>query len=185
MDRRQQKTRKAIFEAFLYLLERKRYDHITVQEIIDEADVGRSTFYAHFETKEMLLEAMCSEIFFHVFEHDPCPWVGHDEELEGKLSHTLWHVRDSQNDLAAILLSESGEVFMGYFKRHLCTLFEDHLGEPGGELPRDYLLHQLSTGFAETVKWWVGRRFRESPEEVAGYFLKMYAGACQTKNSVL
>ena len=68
MDRRQQKTRKAIFRAFRTLLEKKRYDHITVQEIIDEADVGRSTFYAHFETKEMLLEAMCSEIFFHVFE---------------------------------------------------------------------------------------------------------------------
>ncbi len=174
MDRRQQKTRKAIFKAFRTLLERKRYDRITVQEIIDEADVGRSTFYAHFETKEMLLEAMCSEIFFHVFEHDPCPWAGRDEELEGKLSHTLWHVRDSQNDLAAILLSDSGEVFMGYFKRHLCTLFEAHLDVFGEDLPRDFLVHQLSTGFAETVKWWVGRKFKETPEEVAGYFMRMF-----------
>ena len=174
MDRRQQKTRKAIFKAFRTLLERKRYDRITVQEIIDEADVGRSTFYAHFETKEMLLEAMCSEIFFHVFEHDPCPWVGHDEELEGKLSHTLWHVRDSQTDLSGILMSDSGEVFMGYFKRHLCTLFEAHLEVFGSDLPRDFLLHQLSTGFAETVKWWVARKFKETPEEVAGYFMGMY-----------
>ena len=174
MDRRQQKTRRAIFQAFRALLERKRYDRITVQEIIDEADVGRSTFYAHFETKEMLLEAMCSDVFFHVFEQDPCPWTGNGEGTEGKLAHILWHVRDSQNDLAAILLSDSGEVFMEYFKRHLRSLFESCAEDFDCGLPWDYLLDQLSAGFAETVKWWVGRRFKETPEEMAGYFMKMY-----------
>ena len=68
MDRRQRKTRDAIFGAFTSLLEERPYHRITVQEIIDAADVGRATFYAHFETKDYLLKDLCEELFGHIID---------------------------------------------------------------------------------------------------------------------
>ena len=65
MDRRQKKTREAIFTAFTSLLSKKQYHQITVQDILDAADVGRTTFYAHFETKEYLLLPVRSAIQKH------------------------------------------------------------------------------------------------------------------------
>src|SRR3990170_6343522 len=57
MDRRAARTQKALHGALMSLLLRKGYEAITVQDIIDEADVGRSTFYAHYTGKEDLLRS--------------------------------------------------------------------------------------------------------------------------------
>ena len=54
-DRRTQKTKKFLAEALKQLILEKGYDAVTVQDIIDRADVGRSTFYAHYEGKDQLL----------------------------------------------------------------------------------------------------------------------------------
>lgn len=54
-DRRSARTRRQLREALLELVVEKDYDKITIQEIVDRADVGRTTFYAHFQTKDELL----------------------------------------------------------------------------------------------------------------------------------
>jgi len=57
-DRRVRKTRRALGDAMFDLLTKKRYEAITVQDVIDRADVSRSTFYAHFVDKdELFLDA--------------------------------------------------------------------------------------------------------------------------------
>ena len=56
-DRRVRRTRKLLHSAFLELVVEKGYDKITIQDILDRADVGRSTFYVHFRDKEALLSA--------------------------------------------------------------------------------------------------------------------------------
>src|SRR5262250_2271788 len=54
-DRRIQKTKNLLHEALGSLIREKPYDTIVVQEILDRANVGRSTFYMHFRDKDELL----------------------------------------------------------------------------------------------------------------------------------
>lgn len=176
LDRRQRKTREAIFQAFSKLLEKKRYENITVQEIIDEANIGRSTFYAHFETKDELLRSMCTDIFHHVFTEELPQEADHDysggsKSLELKLGHILYHLKEHRNDLRGILSSESGELFMRYFKEYLGDLFERYTADFHAQVPADYLLNHLVGSFSETVKWWITGKKEYTPEDVAGFFI--------------
>src|SRR5512139_4063861 len=54
-DRRSRRTRQALVEALLALLTAKNYDEISINDIVDRANVGRSTFYAHYQDKDDLL----------------------------------------------------------------------------------------------------------------------------------
>lgn len=180
MDRRQQKTRASIFSAFSNLLQTKRYEHITVQEIIDEADIGRSTFYAHFETKDELLRSMCTDIFHHVFTEELPQEADHDysagsKSLELKLGHILYHLKEHRRDLKGILSSESGALFMRYFKEYLQDLFGRYMTDFQAKVPPDYLLNHLVGSFAETVKWWITGKMEYTPEEVAGFYMAVIA----------
>jgi AcrR family transcriptional regulator len=54
-DRRVARTQRALVHALVGLVLEKRYDAITIQDLLDRADVGRSTFYAHYRGKDDLL----------------------------------------------------------------------------------------------------------------------------------
>lgn len=180
MDRRQQRTREAIFAAFTTLLSKKRYTKITIQEIIDEANIGRSTFYAHFETKDDLLKELCTDLFGHVFSESLDTESTHDFSLAGGdaaslITHILYHLKDNKRNITAILTCESGELFLRFFKEYLDDLIVSRLLSDDGaktrEVPLDYLVNHIAGSFLETVRWWLKDNMKESPEEMAKYFL--------------
>lgn len=173
MDRRQRKTRQAIFTAFSELLETNRYEHITVQDIIDKADIGRSTFYAHFETKDTLLKAMCSDIFNHIFDKEICEFKENNSNLQSKLSHILWHLSSIKKDVCGILASNSSDLFMSYLKDNLTVLFKMYLKDFKTNVPEDFLLNYLVGSFAETIKWWIKNKTNLPSETVAEYFMQV------------
>ena len=178
MDRRQQKTRAAIFQAFNRLLERKHFNNITVQEILDEANIGRSTFYSHFETKDALLKEMCTDIFDHIFSHELRSETSHDfsssdHSLLEKITHLLYHLKDNKGNVRGVLSGESGELLMRFFKEYLVTMFEQYPESIKSDVPKEFALNHLVGSLAEAVKWWIGTRMEMLPEELADNYLKL------------
>ena len=127
MDRRQKKTRDAIFQAFTALLAEKHYNQISVQEIIDRANVGRTTFYAHFETKDYLLKDLCEELFGHIIDTAMGLPHGHyhyscGSETDSVFLHLLRHLQENDNNILELLSSQNNEIFLRYFKSNLKEL---------------------------------------------------------------
>ena len=175
MDRRQEKTRKAIFQAFSTLLETKRFENITVQQIIDAANIGRSTFYAHFETKDELLKAMCTDIFQHVFSAHLISESTHDfsddHSFPSKVTHILYHLKDMKKDIIGIFTSESSELFMRHFRRYLTEMFSEYQKSYPSEIPADFVQNHLVGSFVEAVKWWLFSGMKHTPEEITQYYM--------------
>lgn len=174
MDRRQKKTREAIFNAFFSLMGKKSVDKITVGEIIEEADVGRATFYAHFETKEFLLKEMCRELFCHVFDF-----------LENKNQHThifnciapdsaflhlFQHFYRNDNRILELISLKDNDVFVKFFRIELLKLIETQV-EVKETLPEKLIKEHIASSFINIVLWWKNNGLKETPEEINDYFL--------------
>lgn len=181
MDRRIQKTRAAIMAAFEALLTEKRYEQITVQDIINRANVGRSTFYAHFETRDDLLKYTCQELFEHVFNahlsseksHD---FSGGEGTLDMMLTHILYHLKDDRHRYLRIFSCESADLFWRYFQSQLEVLVKRYgAKDPAADkkVPEDYYMNYYCSAYIESVKWWFQNNMKISPEELAAYFARV------------
>ena len=182
MDRRQKKTREAIFKAFCDLLSKKQYSQITVGEIIERADVGRATFYAHFETKDFLLKELCEELFCHIFDSTEAGGEKHRhifdcEAPSSVVLHLLQHLQKNDNNILKLLACENNELFLRYFKENLKELIQKQSqifeNKKHCELPNDYWINHVAATFVETVKWWIDNGTKESPETLSQYFISV------------
>jgi AcrR family transcriptional regulator len=70
VDRRVQKTRKLLQDALIELVAEKGYESVTIREILDKANVGRSTFYAHFQDKDQLLHSILDRLDELFVQHE-------------------------------------------------------------------------------------------------------------------
>lgn len=169
-DRRINKTKKAIYQAFLQLLNSKRYETITVQEIIDLADVGRSTFYSHYESKELLLDELCRYLFHHLFEREK------HLSTEDYLAHIFLHFKKNQDHITSLLLSKN-DYFLRQLqkelKHHVYPMVVPYLQTVHPKIPSSYLKHLVVSHFIETLSWWLKKGKSYTEQEVVQFYLEI------------
>lgn len=183
MDKRTEKTLDAIYDAFTVLINNKDYDDITIQDILDKSNVGRSTFYTHFKTKNDLLLKVSKDIFEHVFSHSLQEEKSHDFSKESiydfkhLITHIFYHVRDEKDLIKGILLSKGNSLFLDEFRSHLAkfanSYFNNYHYPKDSLIPLELKKQLLIDEFLVILKYWINDGFNETPEVLTTYFTSL------------
>src|SRR4029077_4834972 len=104
-DRRVARSRRALKEALTDLILEGGYEGVTVQDVIDRADVGRSTFYAHFVDKDDPLRAILAGL--EMPGRDTSPWKPDDPAFGWTLA-LFRHFGSGKRLFKAVASSQSG-----------------------------------------------------------------------------
>lgn len=167
-DRRVARTETAVIGAFEALLDQKGYASMTVQDILDAANVGRATFYAHFQGKEGVMRAFVVAVIDHVAAPAAAE-AGHDFTGRGgmavQVEHALRHVLEHGHAIRALLVGGGADEFV----HALRTAATSRLQEAAG----DYEAHFLAGGLVETVIWWAETDFEQDPRTLAASYAKL------------
>lgn len=124
-DRRVQKTRKILIDALIALTQEKGYDNVTVQDIIERANVGRSTFYSHFEGKDHLLTG--NDNFRDLLSRS----LARHSKTGINIAHIYEHVAE-YHDLAKAFLTKKGD-----------TLIADHFHNIFVHVTKEHFRHMI------------------------------------------
>jgi len=179
-DRRVRKTQTAIKDALITLLEKKRFEEITIQEISDLADVNRSTFYTHFIDKYDLLDKMENEKIDEIRSF--LESSKNDDELKisvSQLRETMDFVINSIGEhldfykLMFNLGKESNlhEKLYELLTGHLNHVVNDN--DKIGDIPFPYFMSYVSGAGLSLIRHWVEDENRISKEELIQHFYEI------------
>lgn len=173
IDRRAARTRKALHTALMSLVQRKGYEEITVQDIIDEADVGRSTFYAHYTGKEDLLRKGFVQLREELAEAEAGGGTG-SEPL--RFSGAMFeHAGRHADTYRAMVGSRGSLVALEEIRRIVAEIVRRELPKTGKEesLPREVHV-QFTVGTLLTLlTWWLEKKPGLKPAQVDAMFRQL------------
>jgi AcrR family transcriptional regulator len=173
-DRRVQRTKTSLHNALIGLSREKPYPSIAVKEILDRANVGKSTFYTHFRDKDDLLESGIREVLGSVQDQ---PRVG--SALNQILAFSLpllRHIDEHRRDAGPKMKHEGRVVMHGQLQEVLTALMSDQLVMSGcrrqsaPQIPTELLARHIAATFVLVLNWWVDTNAALKPEEVDARF---------------
>jgi AcrR family transcriptional regulator len=177
-DRRVRRTRAGLTEAFVALVLEHGYQRVSVQEILDRADIGRSTFYAHFRDKESLLLSCFDELHDELAAALAAMAPGEAPPDPRVPSIVLFDHAYRHRRMFRALCGRPGGTIV---ERHLHTLIADalrthlapHLEAADSPVPADAMAEFYTSAMLGLLGWWVSQDFPYGPDRIAAMYGKM------------
>ncbi len=168
-DRRSERTRRTLDRALFELMVEKRYDAITVQDIIDRANVGRSTFYAHYQDKEDLAMSSLEHMLDRLGED-----FGQDASKGERILYTVGlfqHAQEQYPVFKALTMGRGFDLFFEKGQTYLSKQVEMRVRSwlPKGQKPQvplPIVSNHVAGAFVALFKWWLDNKMPYPPERM-------------------
>lgn len=174
-DRRSQRTRRLVISALMELMAEKPYDAITIQQVLDRAGIGRSTFYKHYYDKEDVLASLAEQMLEMLSQQ-----FSQRETEQGILPslELFQHIDRNHQHLRTQLRGQGlkvvWEVAQASLRRNieqgLAATFEKN-GTPS--VPLEVMAQYLAGAFFNLLKWWVETETPHTPAQMDEMFRQM------------
>lgn len=172
-DRRSQRTRQALGDALVELMMEKGYDSVSIKEIIERANVGRSTFYTHFTDKDDLFVSQLDRLMELLGQHIP------QEHTEGNPYFPslglFLHIKQQWRLYRILSWGTGVDVLTKHLQKSMCEMIEQRLVADGQryDVPAPVIANFLAGSFLALVRWWLENKMAYSPEEMDAMFRKL------------
>ncbi len=154
-DRRVQRTRYALRDALIALLAERGWDDINIQDLCERANVGRSTFYMHFQNKEQLLVSGFDDLRAWLCSDAAAVKKGDSDSLPF-VRGLIDHVYEQRTLFRAIVGRRSGHVVQKRFREMVGLLVEKDISlRVAGGWQRDAGVNFIAGALVELLAWWV------------------------------
>jgi AcrR family transcriptional regulator len=181
-DRRVRRTRELLQRTLIELIGERGYDAITVQEIVDRANVGRTTFYLHYSSKDKLFMS-CHEAIVSAF-HSPHPRAREEllslETPPGVIS-TYRHLLNARALLRPIFQGKDAPLMLRRIRDRSAHEIEVSLraafAHTKSNIPVDLLANYLAGAQIALVQWWLEKRQPHTAENLAQVFHRLQRAA--------
>jgi AcrR family transcriptional regulator len=162
-DRRVRKTRRLLHEALVSLILERGWDAVSVRDVCEKADVGRSTFYVHFADKENLLLSGFDEL------HEVMEQVRSSAKVPfGFLGPLAAHAAENARLVQALFGRQSGQSVQWRFRDVLASLVEAELKLlKVPKAARPLLTRFIAGGAADVLMAWLDHPQGISPERLS------------------
>jgi len=178
-DRRVRRTRRILGEALVSLILEKSYERITVQDILDRADVGRSTFYSHYRDKESLLVAGFDDMRDELRRELDAMTPGVPPDPASPAGVIFDHAHRHRRIYQALCGRQGGNVVHRHLHRLIGDLLREHLrphlAAAGSDLPVDVVAEFYTSAALGLLIWWVNHDYPHNPTRLADMYQQLAA----------